>query len=314
MVQPLPLKSIAAFHATARLGSVTKAADALGVSPSAVSQQIKSLEHYLATTLLVRQKRSVKLTEAGERYYDTLSPALDAVESATQSIRGYVAASVLTIRCAPSLATNLVLPRLHTFLASHPTLGVRLDATNEATDFGKDSVDIDIRYGRGEWPGLYVESLGEEAFIPVASPALVAPGSLRPRDLLTATLIHSVKAVVSWPQFFRIHDPAGEMPLPSAGLQFDRSYMSIDAAVRGLGIALESTFLAHDALASGALARCMANARPIAARAHWIVCPHGHLRLRRVNEFLGWLREVAAAPMAVASAAGPDGGERQRVG
>ncbi|MEP9352181.1 LysR substrate-binding domain-containing protein [Xanthobacter sp. KR7-65] len=293
MDYPLPFKAIAAFHATARHGTVTRAGEVLGVSPSAVSQQIRLLEHHLATTLFLRQNRRMVLTEAGERYFESISTALDMVDTATRRMRGYKAANVLLVRAAPSFATKWILPRLDDFLAREPNLGVRLDATNEPTDFDRDGVDLEIRYGQGEWPGFYVESLVEDEFRPMLSPALLAKPSLTVRDIAGFRLIQSVKALASWSQFFHLHG-LPERTAPAAGLQFDRSYMAVDAAANGLGMAFESTLLAHRELASGRLVCPVTDARPVAVRAHWLVCPHRHLRLRKVERFMAWLRETLA--------------------
>lgn len=291
---PLPFKSIAAFHATARFGSVTKAAEALGVSPSAVSQQLRLLEHHLATTLYLRQNRRMTLTEAGERYFESISEAFDMMEGATQRIRGYKSANVLSVRAAPSFATKWILPRLNDFLTLNPGLGVHLDATTEPTDFDRDGVDLEIRYGKGDWPGLYVENLTQDEFLPMASPSLVAEGSLSARDIPRYRLIQSVKALVPWSQFFHSHR-VPEYRTSIAGVQFDRSYMAIAAAVNGLGITLDSTLLAHQELASGLLVHPVTDAHPIAVRAQWIVCPHKHLRIRKVESFLSWLRSGLGA-------------------
>jgi len=289
MPHPLPLKAIAAFHAAARLGSVSRAAEALGVSPSAVSQQIRFLEHHLGTSLFVRQNRRVTLTEAGERYFESLASAMDLVERATQRIRGYKAANVLSVRAAPSFATKWILPRLQGFLDLNPGFSIRIDATNEHTDFDREGIDVDIRYGKGDWPGFYVESLAREDFVPMASPALVPANSIGIRDVLDCRLIHSVKALVSWTQFFQANGLAN-VDLPLQGIQFDRSFMAVDAAARGLGVALESPLLAQDELAAGTLVCPVRGARPIAVRAVWLVCPHKHLRMRKVERFVDWLR------------------------
>lgn len=294
MDYPLPFKAIAAFHATARHGTVTRAAEVLGVSPSAVSQQIRLLEHHLATSLYLRQNRRMVLTEAGERYFESISGALDMVEGATRRMRGYKAANVLLVRAAPSFATKWILPRLDDFLARERTLGVRLDATNEPTDFERDGVDLEIRYGQGDWPGLYVDSLVEDEFRPMVSPDLLARPALAVRDIAGFRLIQSVKALASWSHFFHLHG-LPERTAPAAGLQFDRSYMAVEAAANGLGMAFESTLLAHRELAAGRLVCPVTDARPVLVRAHWVVCPHRHLRLRKVESFLAWLRETLEA-------------------
>ena len=167
----LPLRAIAVFHAAARAGSVSRAAQELGVTASAVSQQIGSLEVYLGTSLMVKSGRRVVLTEAGERYFEMIAENVDRISDATQNVRGYLSVKALSVRATPSLSTKWLLPRLGRFLDANPDFDVRIDATNEPTDFSREGVDIEIRHGEGNWPGLFVEGVVEEQFLPVCAPA-----------------------------------------------------------------------------------------------------------------------------------------------
>src|SRR5690606_3094136 len=102
----LPYRAISAFHATARWRSLTKAAEELGVTPSAISQQVQFLETHLGTSLLTRRGRGIALTEAGERYFEMIDPGIERIATATRNMRGYNAVTVLTVRAAPTLATK----------------------------------------------------------------------------------------------------------------------------------------------------------------------------------------------------------------
>src|SRR3954462_14341507 len=133
----LPMRSIAVFHAAARAGSVSRAAEELGVTASAVSQQIASLEVYLGTSLMVKSGRRVVLTEAGERYFERIAENLDRIAGAPPDVRGYLSWKSLIVRATPSLSTKWLLPRLGRFLDAHPDLDVRIDATNAPTDFSR---------------------------------------------------------------------------------------------------------------------------------------------------------------------------------
>jgi DNA-binding transcriptional LysR family regulator len=194
----LPLRAITVFHTAARAGSVSRAAQELGVTPSAVSQQIASLEVHLGTSLMVKSGRRVVLTEAGERYFEMIAENIDRIADATQSVRGYLSSKSLSVRATPSLSTKWLLPRLNRFLDANPGLDVRIDATNEPTDFAREGVDIEIRHGEGNWCGLFVEGLAEERFLPVCAPTLCASGALEPSDLPSYRLIHSVKSQMQW--------------------------------------------------------------------------------------------------------------------
>ncbi len=288
----LPLRSIAVFHAAARAGSLTRAALELGVTPSAVSQQISALEVQLGTALMTRQGRRIALTEAGQRYLEMIAPHVEHITEATRYVRGSLSSASLILRATPSFATKWLLPRLPGFLDAHPEIELRVDATNEPTDFTREGVDLEVRHGEGEWPGLVVEPVAEERFLPVCAPALAAAGSLRAEQLGAQRLIHSVKSQVKWAAWFA----AAGTPMPACRrVLFDRSHMAVDAAIAGMGIALESTLMLGTALRDGRLV-CPVTAPPeIRRTTQWLVCPPDRLRHRRVRAFADWLRAEAQA-------------------
>lgn len=284
----LPLRAIVVFDAVARCRSLSKAASELFVTPSAVSQQIQALETHLGTTLLTKAGRGVALTEAGERYFEMIADDVRRVTEATQRIRGFRSRSVLTVRTTPTLGSKWLLPRLRSFLDANPDIELRLNATTEPTDFSLEAVDLDIRHGEGRWPGMFVEGLAEEAFLPVCSPTCAKASSVAASDLPGHRLIHSVKAQVQWPQWFAM---AGAVPTPEwRQLLFDRSHMAIDAAVDGLGVALESTLMMWRELRDGSLVCPVVNPPRVTLTTQWIVCPFDHLHKAKVRLFLDWLR------------------------
>lgn len=285
----IPIKAISVFHMAAKLGSITRAAEELGVTPSAVSQQIQSLETQLGTSLTAKVGRNIVLTEAGTRYFSSITEEMERITEATQNVRGRHTATMLTVRATPTLSNSWILPRLGGFLAAYPDFDVRLDATTEPTDFSREAVDVKIRHGEGRWPGMFVEGLADERFIPVAAPSLVAPRSAEIAVLHDHRLIHSVKAQVRWSQWFaRL---GLEAQSKQRRLLFDRSHMAIDAAVRGLGIALESTLMMERELADGRLVCPLVEVPEVRLVTQWIVCPSDHLRQRKVRVFIDWLRD-----------------------
>jgi LysR family transcriptional regulator, glycine cleavage system transcriptional activator len=284
----LPLRAIAVFHAAARAGSVSRAAQELGVTPSAVSQQIAALELHLGTSLMTKTGRRVALTEAGERYFEMIAESIDRISEATQNLRGFLSSRSLIVRATPSLASKWLLPRLSRLLDANPDLDVRIDATNEPTDFSREGVDVEIRHGEGNWPGLFVEGIAEERFIPVCAPALCAPGTLEPSDVPRYRLIHSVKSQMQWGRWLEAAGVAA--PATWRRVLFDRSHMAIDAAASGIGIALESDLMMWRELRDGLIA-CPVRHPPAVSRVtQWFVCPHDRLRRRRVRAFLEWVR------------------------
>ena len=175
----LPLRAISVFHAAASSGSISRAAAELNVTPSAVSQQIQSLETHLGTALMTKVGRGVALTEAGERYFAMISEEIDRIADATQRIRGLRSVTLLTVRATPTLSTKLLLPRLRSFLDGHPDLEVRLTAPmKRPTSRRKQSISRSVTApGNGR---AVRRSAHRGSFLPVCSPAYCAPASSMP--------------------------------------------------------------------------------------------------------------------------------------
>lgn len=303
MLGKTPFRAIAAFHAVASTGSVARAAQELSVTPSAISQQVRLLEDHLGMALFARSGRANVLTEAGERYFDMIAASLGQVELATNRMRGLSITNGLTVRSAPTFASKWLMPRIAGFLELNPDLQLRLDATNEFTDFEREGVDLDIRYGEGRWPGLHCEPLAQERILPLCSPRLAEAGSLDIDGILRHRIIYSVKALVSWEAWLRT---AGRgTPTSWRRILFDRSYMVIQAATDGLGIALESEVFAHAEIASGALVCPLREIPPVTIQANWLVCPPVHLRSAKVTRFRNWLTESLAHYPVAAQPVGP---------
>lgn len=284
----LPLRAIVVFDVVARCRSLSKAAAELYVTPSAVSQQIHALELHLGTTLLTKAGRGVTLTEAGERYFEMIADDVQRITEATQRIRGFRSRSVLTVRTTPTLGSKWLLPRLRSFLDANPDVELRLNGTTEPTDFSREAVDVEIRHGEGRWPGVFVEGLAEESFLPVCSPAYAGAAAVVAADLPRHRLIHSVKAQVQWSQWFALSGAVPEVEWRR--LLFDRSHMAIDAAADGLGVALESTLMMWRELRDGTLVCPVRNPPRVTLTTQWIVCPFDHLHKAKVRLFLEWLR------------------------
>ena len=285
-----PFRAINAFYATARSGSMLLAAEDLGVTPSAVSQQIQILEAHVGTKLFNRTGRRVVLNEDGERYFDMIRDEVERILVATEQMRGTNSYTILNVRIAPTFATKWVLPRLPDFIAANPDIELRLDATNEPPDFGRENIDLEVRHGAGGWRGLYVESLIEERMEVLCAPDFAAPRSLEAADLQSYCLLHSVKNVVQWSHWF---EQQGITPQTVARrLFFDRAHMSIDMACEGVGIALESHLTASKELAEGRLIHPLRHSVPMPQKSLWLVCPHSHLNRRKVRRFSDWLQST----------------------
>ena len=287
-----PFKGVLALDVIARLGSVSKAAEELSLTVSAVSHQIANLEEFVGCKLFERSPRGLSLTPVGLRFHQDVSGALDLIASAAQHAQSVDAVEVLRIHITPTFASLWLMPRLPAFRALHPDIRVELSASPGESDFTRADVDLDIRYGAANWPNFHVETLFTEQVIPLISPKLQERLQIAtPDDLVGQDLIFSTVNLVQWPRWFAAN---GVPAAPTRyALSFDRSYMVIDAAIQGLGIALDSNRMAAPALRRGDLIPVFPDLRGIEVQAHHLVFPHQPGQWSRVARFVDWVRGEA---------------------
>ncbi|WP_114947880.1 LysR substrate-binding domain-containing protein [Microvirga calopogonii] len=285
MLQHLPLSYLRVFEAAGRTGSFRAAALVLNLTPSAVSHAIRKLEQVLGIPLFERDSRHAHLTYEGEVLMRHVNRAFDELRRGMEvvSTRG---PKLLRLHCAPSFAAQWLTPRLPGFLERNPGIEVRLAAGTDYTRFNSDEFDADVVYGPPRVEGLVVVPLGEETIAPMCTPKL-AETITTPSDLLDQVLIQSDTKQIQWSDWFAAN---GLTAPPPNGSRFDRSFLAIAAAARGLGVALESTLLAEDELASGRLVMPLAQtATPIRYVGHNLVFPR-YVRLRHpLRTFSEWL-------------------------
>jgi len=290
-----PLSALRAFEAVTRTGSFRAAADDLGLSASAISHAIRGLEDSLGTTLFLRDGRAIRLTEEGETLALHTERGFGELQLGINNVSSRGRGDLLRLHCAPSMAAQWLLPRLRRLLTDVRGLEVRIAAGTNYTRFATDEYDADIVYGSpppefyGGTPGLQgVDTipLGIEVVTPLCSPE-VAAAIRSPRDLLAQTLIESDNKKIRWTDWFA----ANELLAPSArGLRFDRSFLSISAALDGLGVALESTRLAERELASGRLVRPLeGSCQDVSYTGHWLVFPRAKRYSRSLALFSAWI-------------------------
>lgn len=279
------------FEAVARLGSVTKAAAELGVSASAVSQQVKLLEEQFGVRLFRREKRRLVLTLDGDRLFQTTTQAFSAIRNARSAITRQRDTRNLTLRVSPSFGVRWLGPRIYDFAESNSDWNIRVDATPDFSAFDTEAVDFDLRYGLGGWTGLSVTCVMRDLVMPMCSPEYLS--NLReisedPREQIAkARLIDSVKALYRWDLWLASNkvDVQGlEYPF-----RFDRSSMSIELAKQGGGIALDSVTLCLPELLRGDLVPFSTTFDVIDFPAYWFVCPPRHFNRRIVKRFMEWL-------------------------
>ncbi|HEY5701165.1 MAG TPA: transcriptional regulator GcvA, partial [Gammaproteobacteria bacterium] len=227
-----PLNALRAFEAAARHLSFTRAAAELHVTQAAVSHQVKSLEDYLGIKLFRRFNRSLLLTDEGQAYLPTMTRAFDLMNDATARLVKKDPSGPLTVSVLPSFAARWLVPRLGRFRRAHPEVDLRIDPAADLAYFGRGDVDIGIRYGRGDYPGLRADRLMAEDIFPVCSPALLAGEHPLddPEDLAYHTLLHD-DGHGDWRTWLLAAQV--ERVDPNRGTVFTDSSMLIEAAKRG---------------------------------------------------------------------------------
>ncbi len=301
-----PLNALRAFEAAARHGGFAKAADELAVTPAAVSQQVRLLEADLGVALFHRLPRGLVLTEAGRGALPELRDAFAGLARAVEEMRGGAPAGPLVVSVLPSFARLWLGPRLPRFVAAHPEIALTVRAETRSADFARDPVDAGVRYGRGVYPGLHVRLVLTEEVFPVCAPALAEgpPPLRRLEDLRRHALLHerdSAEPSLDWATWLReVGTGAAEA---AAGPGFTDGAMLVEAAVRGMGVALGRGALVTDELLAGRLARPLPLSRP-AEFAYFAVTRDGRERHPRVRAFLDWLEGEAAASRAAMAGGG----------
>jgi LysR family transcriptional regulator, glycine cleavage system transcriptional activator len=300
MALALPsLNGLRAFEAAERHWSFTRAAAELNVTQTAISHQIHRLEEQLGIALFVRRNRALLLTREAQDYLPSIRTAFEDLRRATARLRRPDREGMLTVSTTASLAAKWLVTRVAAFQDSNPGIEVRITTSPHLVDFEREEVDMAVRYGRGSWPGLRANWLMAEDIFPVCSPSLLkGDNKLRcPEDLAHHTLLHATVSREDWQLWLT----AAGLPVSLAtrrGLSFDQSFMAIQAAVEGLGIALGRTRFVEADIAAGRLVVPFDVVLPADA-GFYIVAPEATADSPRIALFRDWLIG-SVAPGAVA--------------
>jgi LysR family transcriptional regulator, glycine cleavage system transcriptional activator len=283
-----PLSSLRVFEAAARHKSFRKAADELNLTASAVSHGIQTLENWLGVELFAREPRGLRLTTAGQVYAPLVNQALSVLAKATDQLPGRKATGTLSLSCAPTFASMILLPRLEKFLATHPDVRLTVDTSHRMVDLTLDEFDVAVRYSPTEKAAANGILLMAETLQPVCSPALRRQyGALDASLLASAPLVHVMTAPSDWHYWFRasgVQEPASI----DAGLRFDTIHLALDAARRGLGIVLGRSPLVDDDIARGTLVPLAAD--PIASGSgYWLISSPTEFQKPEVKAFANWI-------------------------
>lgn len=289
-----PLNAVRTFEAAARHLSFNNAAEELNITPSAVSHQVKTLEEFLGVQLFRRLNRQVQLTSEGAAFLPPLRAALDQIDAATARTIANRQSGPLVISAAPSFGTRWLVPRLTGFQEAHPEIEVRPIISVDIVDFARSDIDLAVRHGRGEWPGLRSHLLKSEDVLPVCSPDLLEDGPPlnAPQDLAGHTLLHVMPRMGEWRSWLALAGVSGVDA--EKGPRFQNVPMAVDAAISGLGVAITDPRMVEVDLARGRLVAPFDIELPIDG-GYYLVYPEERADAPKVAAFRDWiLGEVAA--------------------
>tara|TARA_R110002020_G_scaffold475294_2_gene709440 strand:+ start:148 stop:1083 length:936 start_codon:yes stop_codon:yes gene_type:complete len=303
-IERLPLNALRAFAEAVRENSFKAAAYRLGVTPGAVSRQVKQLEDHLGVVLFERHANGVSATEAGRVLAEDVQAGLLRIASGVQNITEHSdGAFRLLLSAPPSFLQLWLLPRLPRFEANEREIEISLDAEARLTPplWLPNRARLSLRYGQGPWPGVTSLHLFEDTLFPVCSPYLLAQASIQtPNDLLAQTLLtvewcsHAGHPIPGWSDWFKSAGVAlTKMPNQR---QYSLYSLALDQAIAGQGVVLASYPLVADRLASGVLVRPFAEQFPLASPfAYELILPSNGEAPPAVARFTEWLEHEAAS-------------------
>ena len=302
-VDRLPLSCVRTFAVVGRLLSISRAAEELNVTPSAVSHQIKLLETHLDTRLFRREKNKLRLTQPGEQYMAQVSEALLLLTLATERLKkGSRDRHVVRIGCTPSFALLWLVARLQRFRKLQPELDLTVTAVPDPPAVQHGAFDVAFWYGSGAINGFVVEPLSANRIFPICKRSLAEGerGLRAPGDLARCTLIECSDETYyryaqqreAWGMWLEAAR-AGDV-VPKHELNFTPRVLMHKAVCAGLGVGLTRTLLAADGLASREFAVPFGPAVTTTATYNLVVAPHVAKR-KDIAAFREWVLDEASA-------------------
>lgn len=281
------LSLLRAFERAAYHRSFKLAAEEMHVTPSAVSHKIKQLEEELGIPLFQRLTRAVKLTPAGQAYFRDVHRAFARLETGTRQLHDRYGRQVLRLQLLPFFATEVLVPRLHSFQATHPDIDLHLESSFGHAEIHPEDADISIVLGKGSWPGLVSEPLMDLELMAVCSPAVAA--RMRPdhpEDINEQTVIYFASKLDAWEQWARGMD----LPefKPKGSLTVDSMFSALQAAEQGLGIVTAIMPITEDRLRRNGLVAPFPKAVRIPDR-YYLVYRKSDVVRSNVAQFRDWL-------------------------
>jgi LysR family glycine cleavage system transcriptional activator len=291
------LTGLRAFEAAARHGSISKAAQELGVTHAAISRHVTKLEATLGAKLFERHKQKILLTRRGAAYATQLQRIFDDLHNVTrEQFAEAGATSLLRIGVQSTFAIRFLIPRLAKFKSEHPDLTVHVESSHKPVDPRSADVDVAIWTGYGNWPALAAVRLFDEEIVPVASPALLAQHPVRSvADLPRLLLLQNESRPDDWLDWL---SALGAKDVDaSSGLRLEYSALVYEGAINALGIAMAQPILVREDIVSKRL-RPVIDTRVKTGRTYYAVFVEANPRADAIARFVAWLKhEVDLASM-----------------
>ena len=283
------LNGLRALEVAGRLGSLQRAADALGVSPGAVSQQIIKAERQLGAIVFDRTPRGLQPTPMGTALLARLTAGFRELDAGVALASGEDD-TALTVSVAPVFASKWLVPRLSRFRRQHPDIRVRLEATIELIDPDRSDIDLGICVGFGDWRNVKVEFLLAQEVFPVCAPELAAQLSA-PADIAKLPVIRDSYSNLEWDLWLKRFGLSQDML--KVGDSFTDAALCLDAAIAGQGVMLAWQPLAHDALKAGLLVAPFPE-RSLSGQGYFLVTSATRREPKKVARFRDWLKAEIA--------------------
>ena len=281
----LHLNGLRAVEAVGRLGSLPKAAGELGVSVSAVSQQLIRTEEQLGQPIFERTRAGLVPTAFGRNFLPRLADGFQQISQAIALAQDADRALLLSV--APTFASKWLVPRLGRLRAAYPDLKIRIDPAPGVLDLNRSDIDLAIRLGSGDWKDGIPERLLTQSMFPVCTPEFARRVSV-PADIFRQPIICYENPMFSWDEWQVATGLAG--PLPFDGPTFSDPWLALEATISGQGIMLAWDLFVEDALADGRLVAPFP-ARVPSLIAYWLVSPRNRRPTRQVHDFQCWIRD-----------------------
>ena len=282
-----PLAALRAFEATARCGSFSAAARELNVTHPAVVQQVRQLEAHLGLPLARREGRHIALTDDGAALARSLSDGFGTIAAGLAALRSAAGQRPLQVTLTPSFATDWLMPRLGRFWSAHPDLPIALHPTRRHMDLAREGIDLAIRFGTGDWPGVVAERLVPARFAVVGAPSLLGD-----RVALTPEQMATLPWVIEqdWPEQLVWLRRQGIDPDKLRATFVQTEELARAAVRQGYGLHVEATAIIAGDIATGRLRAVFTGSED--SLGYWLVTRPGH-DTPALRTFLRWLRSVA---------------------